>query len=171
MAAIPAPPTDARAVVSPAFARTELDRLDEALMRSRRLLLRPGYRRRHRSALPTPVGLTTLRVLRVVERADAEPPSVGDVADALAVDPSSASRFVEQAVGDGYLERSTCERDRRRSRLRLTVAGRQLLDAAADVRRELLAEVTDGWSHDDVTALTDLLDRLASGFDRFEGAP
>ncbi|MTV25047.1 winged helix-turn-helix transcriptional regulator [Nitriliruptoraceae bacterium ZYF776] len=149
----------------------DLDRLDEALLVSRRLLQRPGYRRRTRAMLPVPIELTTLRVLRAVERAGDEPPGVGDVAEVLGVDPSSASRFVEQAVGLGYLERHACPRDRRRSRLALTAPGREVLDAATTTRRALLAEATDGWDEADVAVLADLLDRLVAGFDRFEAAP
>lgn len=163
-----APTSHLAAVPAGTSVRTDLDRLDEALIRSRRLLARPGYRRRVRDALPSPVELTTLRVLRAVERAGEEAPGIGDVADFLGVDPSSASRFVEQAVAEGFLERRTCDRDRRRSRLRLTDAGLQLLDVANGARRALLADVTDGWSEADVARLAELLDRLVSGFDRFE---
>lgn len=149
----------------------DLDRLLDALISARRLFERPGYRRRLRASLPVPVELTTLRVLRTVERAGATAPSIGQIADALAVDPSSASRFVDQATAAGYLERQPCEQDRRRSRVQLTATGRELLDVTTTARRELLAEATDGWPPGDIAALGDLLARLAHAFDRFEDSP
>ena len=164
-----APGPSATAPVA-AASRADLDRLDDALAHVRRLLQRPGYRRHFQAALPTPVDLTTLRVLRAVERMD-DAPSIREVAEVLGVDPSSASRFVDQAVGGGYLDRRTCERDRRRSRLHLTGSGRDLLAVATRARRTLLAEVTGEWSADDVVALGALLERLRSDLDRFETSP
>lgn len=146
-----------------------LEHLDDALVHTRRLLQRPGYRRRLRAALPADVELTVLRVLRAVERLDADAPTIGDVAEALVVDPSTASRFVDQAVTQGYLERRPCSSDRRRTRVAVTEVGRDLLAQATTARRDLLAGVTDGWPPADVETLAVLLDRLRAGFDRLEG--
>lgn len=145
-----------------------LEQLDDMLVHTRRLLQRPGYRRRLRSALPSDVEVAVLRVLRVVQGLGTGMPSIGDVADTLAVDPSTASRFVEQAVAGGYLERRACDRDRRRTRLMLSPRGHDLLAQATTARRNLLAEVTDGWPMADVEALTALLGRLRAGFDRLD---
>lgn len=173
----PAPTSAPAAAAAPR--RLDLQRLDDALVQVRRLLHRPGYRRRLRASLPDDVELTTLRVLRAVERAeDAAPtsgdvaaPSIGDVAETLDVDPSTASRFIETAHADGLLDRRTCERDRRRSRLYLTPDGRDLLGRATLARREVLAEVTDGWSDEEVATLGALLERLRDGFARLEAQP
>jgi hypothetical protein len=89
---------------TPADSSDPLDRLDEVLGRIRRVLQRPGYRRRLLEGLSTPVELALLRLLRVVERAG-DAPTIGFVADRLAIDPSTASRVVERAVAAGLLER------------------------------------------------------------------
>lgn len=147
-----------------------LERLDEALVHTRRLLQRPGYRRRLLAALPDRVELTVLRVLRAVEGHGDTAPSIGQVAEVLVVEPSTASRFVERAAAMGYLERHACQHDRRRTRLQLTAAGTRLLAQATAARRELLAEVTDGWAGGDVEALAELLQHLRAGFDRLDDA-
>lgn len=150
---------------------TALDALDDALVGVRRLLLRPGYRARLLDAVGAPVELGTLRVLRTIERADDGAPCVGDVADALGVDPSTASRLVDQQVAAGHLAREQHPRDRRRTQLALTAAGQDLLDRVSAARRGLLAEVTADWPADDVHRLVELLDRLTHAFDRLEPSP
>lgn len=144
-----------------------LDELDEALVEVRRVLQRPGYRQRLLAGLPQDVPLSILRLLRVVQRAS-EPPSIGTVADVLAVDPSTASRMVDRAVARGELERRPCADDRRRARLHLTADGRALLETATARRRELLAEVTSDWSAPALDALVGQLERLQAGFDALE---
>lgn len=148
---------------------TRLDALDEALQRIRRVLQRPGYRRRLLESVPRDVELGTVRLLRVVQRAQ-DAPSVGEVADVLTVDPSTASRVVDRAVASGHLERRTCTDDRRRARLHLTASGQALLDQVTTRRRELLAEVTGDWAATDVDRLVDLLAQLQASFDRLEGS-
>lgn len=146
---------------------TTLDALDEALVAIRQAQQRPGYRRRLLDGLSRDVDLATLRLLRVVQRADA-PPTIGTVADTLAIDPSTASRVVDRAVATGDLERRACTTDRRKARLRLTDAGQAVLDEATAHRRALLAEVTDTWDAGDLDRLVDLLHALSSGFERLE---
>jgi DNA-binding MarR family transcriptional regulator len=142
--------------------------LDDVLMTIRRVLLRPGYRARLLDGLPGRVELATLRLLRTVQRHEGAP-SIGEVAEVLMIDPSTASRVVDRAVGSELLERRACSDDRRRARLHLTPEGAQLLDRATDRRRELLAEVTADWSEDELDQLVGQLTTLVRGFDQLEG--
>lgn len=143
--------------------------LDHALLEVRRLVNRPGYRRRLLGPLGRRMELSTVRVLHAVDQAPT-PPSIGDVAATLAIDPSTASRLVDQRVSDGLVARSPDPSDRRRSVLRLTDAGRALLEELASSRRVMLAEVTRGWSSTDRQDLERLLVRLVDGFRRLEEA-
>jgi DNA-binding MarR family transcriptional regulator len=145
-----------------------LDTLDEVLVDVRRVLQRPGYRGRLLTAADTSLELGTLRALRAVERLGPEAPSVGDVAEILVVDPSTASRTIDRCVAAGLLERAPSVRDRRRAQLSLTAEGRSVLARVTAARRELLAEVTAEWSDDDLSRLTTLLVALRTGFDRLE---
>ena len=149
---------------SPARPLAELDR---ALLELRRLVNRPGYRHRLLGPLGRRVELSTVRVLHAVDQAPT-PPSIGTVAVTLAIDPSTASRLVEQRVKDGLLERSPDPDDRRRSVLRLTPSGYALLAELAASRIEMLSEVTEDWSSTDLRTLERLLERLTDGFDAYE---
>lgn len=147
-----------------------LDALDEALVGVRLVLQRPSYRRRLMARLGDAT-LGTLRIVRAVQRAGEVPPSVGDVAERLAIDPSTASRSVDDAVERGYVVRKVCRSDRRRARLHLTGDGTELLDRMTDVRRELLSEVTADWAPDEVEHLVGSLRRLLDGFEALGEAP
>jgi DNA-binding MarR family transcriptional regulator len=151
-------------VPSPARPLAELDR---ALLELRRLVNRPGYRHRLLGPLGRRVELSTVRVLHAIDQAPT-PPSIGTVAMTLAIDPSTASRLVEQRVKDGLLERSPDPDDRRRSVLRLTPSGYALLAELAASRIEMLSEVTEDWSSTDLRTLERLLERLTDGFDAYE---
>jgi DNA-binding MarR family transcriptional regulator len=147
-----------------------LDHLDDALVEIRRVLQRPGYRRAVLGELAGTVGLQTIRVLRSVERAE-RAPTIGAVAEALAVDPSTASRTVDRAVAAGLLDRQPCSDDGRRARLQLTGAGQALLAEVSDRRRAVLARAIGDWEPGDVDRLQTLLGRLLDGFDAAEVAP
>ena len=154
----PAPPSPLPAL---------LDGLDDALIRVRRVLQSPGYRRQLKARLGEVESLSTVRLVRAIERAGAAP-SVGDVAELLVVDPSTASRAVEEAVARGYVVRRACDQDRRRARLDLTEAGQGLLARMTEVRRELLSEVTADWQPDELAALVERLRQLLDGLDRMK---
>jgi DNA-binding MarR family transcriptional regulator len=148
-------------------ARRPLEDLDRALLEVRRLVNRPGYRQRLLGPLGRRVELSTVRVLHAVDQATT-PPSIGSVAATLAIDPSTASRLVEQRVTEGLIERSPDAEDRRRTVLRLTRAGHALLEELATSRIGMLAEVTADWSASDVRRLEQLLHRLSDGFEAYE---
>jgi DNA-binding MarR family transcriptional regulator len=147
-----------------------LTTLDEALFDLQRLVRRPGYRAALLQRLANQVELSTVRVLRAVERAGTVTPGVGDVAERMMIDPSTASRLVDQQVAAGYLTRERHADDRRRSQLVLTPAGRELLADVTAARRDLLAEVTAAWDPDDLERLSDLLTHLANDFQTLESS-
>ena len=137
----------------------DLNWLDRALVGLRRLWDSPAVKRRFSELLGRHVELSLIRTLRAIETHDQ--PGVRHVAEALLVDGSTASRFVDQAVAAGCVTRSTSAQDRRRCVLALTGEGRALLDEVTAVRTALLAELTDGWTVEEITCLSTLLERLS----------
>jgi DNA-binding MarR family transcriptional regulator len=147
-----------------------LDGLDESLLRLRRVFQRPGYRKRLLEGLSSDIELATLRMLRAVQRSD-RAPSVGGVADALMIDPSTASRVVDGAAEAELLDRRACTDDRRKARLHLTAQGQRVLEEVTARRRQLLAQVTADWNPDELHKLIGLLSTLQAGFDQLERNP
>lgn len=146
--------------------RNLLDQLDDVLLDVRHLFRSPDFRRLVLRSVE--VELSTLRLLRAVERHPSDP-SVGDVAETLGIDQSTASRQIEQAVSTGYLARSRSADDARRTKLTLTSDGAAVLADANRNRREALGQVTADWSDQDLADLVRLLHELRDGFDRVSG--
>ena len=144
-----------------------LHRLDVGFERLRRLWESSLLRTRFHQRLGVQVEAGVVRTLRAVANSGSEA-GVREVAAAMSVDASTASRLVEQAVAAGYLQRSTPPADRRRSVLALTPSGADLLERANRIREEVLTELTAGWSDEDVEQLAQLLARLAARLDEME---
>lgn len=146
---------------------SDLARLDAAVGQLRRLWESPALRREFIERLGEPVEPTLIRTLRALSTAGDEP-GVADVAAALRVEASTASRLVDQAVASGYAARGTARHDRRRCALSLTDSGTDLLERANAVRTGLFAELTRDWSADDIAALARLLERFTAALDEME---
>lgn len=146
-----------------------LHRLDDALSGVRQMMQHRWYRKNLMVGLSHDVELATLRLLRSLQRAG-DSCSVGEIAESLAIAPSTASRLGERAVKSGYVERLPGTSDRRRVRLQLTPAGHDLLEEVNIRRRDILAEVTHDWMDEDLRWLGDLLALLLDDFRRVEGS-
>jgi len=143
------------------------DDLDELLTRIHVARQRPGWRRRLLEESGPVTSVTTLRVLRAVERCQqVGGASVRDVAEYMAIEQSTASRTVAAVVASGLLTKTSATDDQRRCVLVLTDVGRKALAEVTDRRRELVAETIADWPDADVDTLVSLLGRLAQRFER-----
>ncbi len=148
----------------------DLERLDDVLAELRMVLRRPAYRRRLGAHLDEGATFVTLRTIRAVSRVSATQPCVADVAEALGIDRSTASRSVDDAVQQGYLRRTASDGDRRRASLAVTQRGRDLMARMAGARRAVLADATRDWTAADVRGLIAAVDRLLAGFEQVDPA-
>jgi DNA-binding MarR family transcriptional regulator len=143
------------------------DHLDELLTRIHVVRQRPEFRRRLLDHTAPVTTVSTLRVLRAVEQCEqsGSGASIGDVADYMAVEHSTASRTVGTVVAAGLLSKTLAPDDQRRCVLVLTDAGRDALAAVTDRRRQIVADVVSDWPDTDVDTLVGLLDRLVMAFE------
>ena len=126
------------------------DEAGRALFALIRLLGRPLGGDAPATAAGRAVELSRIMVAQAVEAAgDAGPPgaavSVGAVAARLAIDPSTASRLVADALADGLLVATPDPADARRRHLALTAAGRALAADARRYQRDTFAAATADW--------------------------
>lgn len=144
------------------------DHLDDVLARIHSARQRPGWRRRLFEGSGDVTSVPVLRALRAVERCEQSGAgaSVGDVADYMAIEHSTASRLVGRIVELGLLIKSSAPDDQRRCLLTLTQRGRQGLTDVTARRRQLVAEAVTEWPAGDLETLLALLDRLADDFER-----
>jgi DNA-binding MarR family transcriptional regulator len=140
-------------------------RIDAALARLRRSMIRRGLGRRVLDELSLAIEPAIVEVVDAIDeavRSEADGVSVATVAERLVVDPSQASRLVAEAVRAGLVERLASQADGRRSLLRLTDSGRGLIAATRQAKRRLLGAQIDDWSDAEVAAFADLLGRFSA---------
>ncbi|MFY0690667.1 MAG: MarR family transcriptional regulator [Paracoccaceae bacterium] len=89
--------------------------------------------------------------------------SPSDIADFIGTDRTATSRALRQLEADGLIARRTHARDRRRTDVSLTDAGKDRLMRAISVAAENNEHFKSKLSEQDTAALMDLLERLRSG--------
>lgn len=113
------------------------DRQADAVMRAARVLV--GVVARSVAEVEDLVSMPQLRVLVLV--ASRGRLNLGQVADALGVHPSNATRMVERLVVAGLLERTDDPDDRRYLALELTSKGHDVVERVMAYRRASILEV------------------------------
>jgi len=132
--------------------------------------LRPGVRRRFVEKLGIPLDLTLLRILRAVESLARSQPGVSEIAAALSVESSTASRLIARAVEADLVVRSSSRIDQRRAVIELAPLGLAAVTEANRLRESLLAEAVRDWSNDEIATLSRLLGKLRAGLERWDPA-
>jgi DNA-binding MarR family transcriptional regulator len=96
------------------------------------------------------------------------PMRISEAAQKLSVDLSVASRQVTALVKAGYLERDSDPGDRRAYIVRTSDAGTKVLEESHRRMVHAFQQALDGWTSEDVAAVSDGLARLTAVF---TGAP
>lgn len=147
--------------------------IGQAMTRMRLLIGRRFIGRMALKRIGTGLELSDIDAIGVIKRIGSQQEvTVGTIAEQLRIDPSRGSRIVADLVKQGLLERAASQEDGRRSLVRVTEAGRRVLDDIEAIKRETIAEATAGWSDEDVEAFGRLYMRFTEGleakFARFE---
>jgi len=136
--------------------------IDTALFRLRRMWAK-AVRARRTGGADRPVQMSNVLVVHAVHRLGPDVPevTVGAVAEYLDIDPSTASRFVNDAIQSGFVERRPSQVDARRARLLLTELGTRVLEGIIRYRRAHLDEIMADWPEQDRETFARLLTRFA----------
>ncbi|MDQ4213003.1 MarR family transcriptional regulator [Microbacterium capsulatum] len=106
-----------------------------------------------------PLGLTHPQYLVMLALWEESPRSLRALAEALAMDPATASPLVKRLEADGLIERRRSEQDERRLDIALTSKGVALRARAVDVPRRVMARL--GLTIPELEAVRDALVRFA----------
>ncbi|MEU8541935.1 MarR family transcriptional regulator [Streptomyces sp. NPDC048717] len=99
----------------------------------------------------------------LLNRLDLEGPmGVKALAAGMGIDSSTVTRQVAPLVDTGLVKRTSHPEDGRAVVLELSARGRTRLEEVRDSRRQLMAEVTEGWSADERESFCTLLTRFNS---------
>ena len=90
---------------------------------------------------------------------------MSELAAALRVDASTATRAVQRLVDAGYVERTAVPEDARGVTVVATDAGRTAHDQVAERRRAAIVTMTSVFDDREREALADLLERLVTALD------
>lgn len=96
-------------------------------------------------------------------RPRAEEPTVGLLAEEMAVDPSRASRIASDLVERGYLVRAVSQADGRRSVLELTDKAGQLFEAFHQAKWARTMRLYQGWTTEEIVTFARLFARFRQG--------
>ncbi len=135
-------------------------RLDRAILTVRRVMIKPPA-----ASVPIPelghsVDFAKVHACLSISEADGTC-TVKDVAAALGLEHSTASRVLGEAESEGLVRRHTDPADRRRTIVQLTSKGRTVVRATTNMRCRVIDEVFADWSEEDLGTLADLLQRMA----------
>jgi len=102
---------------------------------------------------------------------------MGDLARAMRVDPSTATRAVQRLIRANYAERSSCANDGRVAFVHLTEAGRLRYDSGRRRRQRLVHDMLNGFQPAEreqfaayLQRFVDALDDVVAGLDAGAGA-
>lgn len=112
----------------------------DAVLRASRVLV--AVAARSLAAIDHDVTLPQYRALVVLASRGPQRPS--ELAEALAVHPSTITRLCDRLVAKRLVQRATSPANRREVSIRLTEKGRRLVDAVTDRRRHEIAAVAAG---------------------------
>ncbi len=90
---------------------------------------------------------------------------MSDLAEALHVEPSTATRAIRRLVQSGLAERTASEQDRRVVLVCATAAGRARYDAVMKVRLKFFGDLIDQWTPAEADAIASALEKLVAGID------
>lgn len=92
---------------------------------------------------------------------------MSELADALHVEPSTATRAVERLVKAGMAERQASVDDGRVVRVLITPSGRCVHETVLERRTELLTFILKSYSRSELPVFADMLERMVAAVDEF----
>ena len=141
---------------APDVEKNEEDLIDSFLRASRLLL---ALSARSLDEASSPITFAQFRALLVISRGSAN--NQTQLAEELAVAPSSITRMVDRLEAAFLVERTRAGRGTRGLALRVTEKGEKVVSEVTERRRALIAEVVGKMPTDRVDELVDALDAFA----------
>lgn len=113
----------------------------------------------------------SLQLYTVISAIDAGPPCrLSDIARSIDVDPSTASRHVQQLIDQGLVEASADPTDRRAVLHALTPRGSEIVAAIRTARRALFTSILSSWPEHDQRELLRLFRTFVHDLSEAQGA-
>jgi DNA-binding MarR family transcriptional regulator len=106
------------------------------------------------------VSLQQFNVLRILRGQKGEAANLSTVQDRMVNRMSNTTRIVDKLIDKNFVQRSICEKNRRKIELFITEEGRSLLTLLDQVVDEVETQLTDQLSTDEKQNLVSLLNKI-----------
>ncbi|GAA3854387.1 MarR family winged helix-turn-helix transcriptional regulator [Celeribacter arenosi] len=106
--------------------------------------------------------LSIAQISAGIGRPEPQDPTIGMVADLMAVDPSRASRIVSGLVERGFVERRVVQEDARKSILVMTPKSHKFLGDFTAQKWRILSGVFEGWDEEELRIFSSLFIRYVT---------
>jgi len=113
-------------------------------------------------------GLSAQQFWVLVHLEEADGPGLGAVCETLRMDAPTASRIVTALTRRGLVRPAQDPADRRRTRLKLTAAGRALARQLQPLASQMRSAVEQELSRREAEELRRLLEKVIAGLDRYD---
>jgi DNA-binding MarR family transcriptional regulator len=143
--------------------------LEQALTRLMRQASRPAFYRRLAEASGVPLDRSAYATLMRVS--ELGPARLTDVAEAVGIDISTASRQIRALETLGLVSRRADATDQRAFHVTLTAEGTRTLERTRRARQDAMRDMLAAWDDDDVGVLAALLERLTVEMARLGPGP
>ncbi len=99
-------------------------------------------------------------VLRILRGCHPKPASIKELTDRMLDKSSNASRLVDKLLSKGFVSKSTCQSDTRRTEVFITEEGLEMLETASGKVESKIDEVYSTLSEKEAQQLSHLFDKL-----------
>ena len=109
---------------------------------------------------PFEVSLQQFNVLRILRGQKGKPANLSTLNERMVTKMSNTTRLVDKLIAKGYVDRVTCESNRRKVEINITAEGKEaLLDMDKAMKKSELS-VVKNFTEEDLTLLNKLLDKF-----------
>lgn len=109
---------------------------------------------------PFGISKEQFNVLRILRGQKGKPANLCTIQERMIHKMSNTTRLVDKLIDKGLAERATCETNRRKVEIGITVKGLELLEAIEPKMKEGNERITKNFSIEELQLLNNLLDKL-----------
>ncbi len=109
---------------------------------------------------PFDISIEQFNVLRILRGQKGNPTNLQDIQDRMISKMSNTTRLVDKLILKGYVERFTCEKNRRKVEIFITESGLKILDQIDPIVESKEKSITSNLSDEELRILNDLMTKL-----------
>ncbi len=106
------------------------------------------------------ISIQQFNVLRILKGQKGNPANLCTIQERMVSKMSNTTRLVDKLINKGYVQRVTCESNRRKVEITITQEGKLFLEKVSPLMNAFETKITSGLSKEDLITLNELLNKL-----------